>query len=109
MEFWKIDALEVIKMANKHPRVNLHTPGPDVGGHCLAVDPYFIVAKAPQKAELINLSRDINVSMPHYVVENVNTLMKNVNGKVVTVFGLTYKGNIDDIRESPAMEIHEIL
>ena len=104
-----INALDVITMANKHPRVNLHTPGPGVGGHCLAVDPYFIVAKAPETAKLISLARDINVSMPHFVVENVNTLMEKVNGKVVTVFGLTYKGNVDDIRESPAMEIFELL
>ncbi|MGX9134526.1 nucleotide sugar dehydrogenase [Rummeliibacillus sp. JY-2-4R] len=105
----EINALDVIKMANKHPRVNLHTPGPGVGGHCLAVDPYFIVAKAPETAQLINLSRTINTSMPDYVVENVNKLMKNVQGKVVTVFGLTYKGNVDDIRESPALEIYNML
>jgi UDP-N-acetyl-D-mannosaminuronic acid dehydrogenase len=105
----EINSLDVINMANKHPRVNLHTPGPGVGGHCLAVDPYFIVAKAPETAQLINLSRTINTSMPDYVVENVNKLMKNVEGKVVTVFGLTYKGNVDDIRESPAMEIYEML
>jgi UDP-N-acetyl-D-mannosaminuronic acid dehydrogenase len=105
----EINALDVISMANKHPRVNLHTPGPGVGGHCLAVDPYFIVAKAPENAQLINLARSINTSMPAYVVENVNKLMENVDGKVVTVFGLTYKGNVDDIRESPAMEILEML
>ncbi|WP_144550544.1 nucleotide sugar dehydrogenase [Bacillus sp. X1(2014)] len=105
----EINSLDVINMANKHPRVNLHTPGPGVGGHCLAVDPYFIVAKAPETAQLINLSRSINTSMPEYVVKNVNKLMKNVEGKVVTVFGLTYKGNVDDIRESPAMEIFEML
>lgn len=104
-----INALDVIKMANKHPRVNLHTPGPGVGGHCLAVDPYFIVAKAPETAKLIGLARDINVSMPSFVVENVNALMERVNGKVISVFGLTYKGNVDDIRESPALEIYEML
>ncbi len=104
-----INALDVIEMANKHPRVNLHTPGPGVGGHCLAVDPYFIVSKAPETAQLINLSRTINTSMPHYVVENINKLMEQVSGKTVTVFGLAYKGNVDDIRESPAMEIYEIL
>ena len=105
----EINALEVIEMANKHPRVNLHTPGPGVGGHCLAVDPYFIVAKAPETAKLINLSREINVSMPDYVVQKVNELMENRDGKVVTVFGLTYKGNVDDIRESPAMDIYNLL
>lgn len=104
-----INALDVIEMANKHPRVNLHTPGPGVGGHCLAVDPYFIVSKAPETAQMINLARTINTSMPDFVVENINTLMEQVDGKVVTIFGLTYKGNVDDIRESPAMEILESL
>jgi UDP-N-acetyl-D-mannosaminuronic acid dehydrogenase len=105
----EINTLDVIEMANKHPRVNLHYPGPGVGGHCLAVDPYFIVAKAPEQAQIINLSRSVNTSMPEYVVENTNTLMENGHGKVVTVFGLTYKGNVDDVRESPAMEIYEML
>lgn len=105
----EIDALEVIEMANKHPRVNLHTPGPGVGGHCLAVDPYFIVSKAPETANLIHLSRNINKSMPRYVVENIKKLMEQVHGKVVTLFGLAYKGNVDDTRESPAIEIYEML
>ncbi|MCA1021045.1 nucleotide sugar dehydrogenase [Halobacillus litoralis] len=104
-----INALDVVEMANKHPRVNLHTPGPGVGGHCLAVDPYFIVSKAPETAQLINFARSVNVAMPEYVVGNVHKLMKNVEGKTVTVFGLAYKGNVDDIRESPAMEIYEML
>lgn len=104
-----INALEVIEMANKHPRVNLHTPGPGVGGHCLAVDPYFIIAKAPESAKLINLSRQINNSMPEYVMDVAEKLLAKNNGKKITVFGLTYKGNVDDIRESPAMDIYEAL
>ena len=104
-----INALEVINMANKHPRVNLHTPGPGVGGHCLAVDPYFIIAKAPEQAKLISLSREINRSMPEYVMNAVDKILAKTNGKKITVFGLTYKGNVDDIRESPAMEIYEML
>lgn len=104
-----IDALEVIKMANKHPRVNLHTPGPGVGGHCLAVDPYFIISEAPEQAKMISLSREINKSMPNYVVDAAEKLVKKHNGKKITVFGLTYKGNVDDIRESPAMDIYETL
>ncbi|GLF89038.1 nucleotide sugar dehydrogenase [Bacillus safensis] len=104
-----INALEVIDMANKHPRVNLHTPGPGVGGHCLAVDPYFIIAKAPETARLIDISRSINTSMPYYIVENVNKIMEKSGGKIITIFGLTYKGNVDDIRESPAMEILQLL
>lgn len=104
-----INALEVIEMANKHPRVNLHTPGPGVGGHCLAVDPYFIIAKAPESSKIISLSREINNSMPEYVVEAAEKLLAKHSGKKITVFGLTYKGNVDDIRESPAMDIYEIL
>ncbi len=105
----EINALDVIQMANKHPRVNLHHPGPGVGGHCLAVDPYFIVSKAPETAKIIQLARSVNTSMPAFVVENINALMQKVNGKVVTLFGLTYKGNVDDTRKSPAMEVLERL
>ncbi|MFY0761456.1 nucleotide sugar dehydrogenase [Metabacillus dongyingensis] len=105
----EINALEVIAMANKHPRVNLHIPGPGVGGHCLAVDPYFIVSKSPKSAKLINLAREINTSMPDFVIDGVKRIMENCNGKVITIFGLTYKGNVDDIRESPAMEIFSTL
>ena len=103
-----VDALEVIKLANHHPRVNLHLPGPGVGGHCLAVDPYFIIEKAPEESQLIANARAINNSMPDFVVEQVGKRVDNKNSKV-TVLGLTYKGNIDDVRESPAMEIVEKL
>ncbi|MED2486634.1 nucleotide sugar dehydrogenase [Bacillus thuringiensis] len=103
-----INALDVISLANLHPRVNLHTPGPGVGGHCLAVDPYFIIEKDPQNAQLISDAREINNSMPRFVVENVGKILGGSRGKI-TVMGLTYKGNIDDVRESPAMEIVELL
>ena len=102
-----INALEVIQLANKHPRVNLHQPGPGVGGHCLAVDPYFIIEKAPEEAILINNARKINNSMPEFVVQQVEKMVEK-NGKIA-VFGLTYKGNIDDVRESPALEIVNLL
>ncbi|WP_026090209.1 nucleotide sugar dehydrogenase [Salinicoccus carnicancri] len=104
-----INVHDVIEMANKHPRVNLHTPGPGVGGHCLAVDPYFIIAEAPEKAPLIRLARDINVSMPQYVVDYTKEILDKLEGDKVTVFGLTYKGDVDDIRESPAFDIYELL
>lgn len=103
-----IDALEVIGLANQHPRVNLHLPGPGVGGHCLAVDPYFIIEKAPEESQLIAKARSINNSMPDFVVEQVGNIVNNSNSKIA-VLGLTYKGNIDDVRESPAMEIVEKL
>ncbi|WP_414052820.1 nucleotide sugar dehydrogenase [Macrococcus animalis] len=104
-----INVHDVIAMANKHPRVNLHTPGPGVGGHCLAVDPYFIIAEAPEESKLIKLARDINVSMPEYVVDYTKKVLAKLGGNKVTVFGLTYKGDVDDIRESPAFDIYEML
>lgn len=100
-----IDSLEVIEMANKHPRVNIHQPGPGVGGHCLAVDPYFIIAEAPEQTPLIQQARAINTSMPNFVVDKVNNIMSKNNGKKVTILGVAYKGNVDDIRESPALKI----
>jgi UDP-N-acetyl-D-mannosaminuronic acid dehydrogenase len=105
-----IDALEVIEMANKHPRVNIHSPGPGVGGHCLAVDPYFIVASTPETTPLIQTARAINTSMPDFVFDKTKELMAHIHGKKITVLGVTYKGNVDDIRESPALEIaHKLI
>src|SRR5690625_2239705 len=104
-----INVHEVVDMANKHPRVNVHTPGPGVGGHCLAVDPYFIISEAPEQSPLIQLARNINVSMPEYVVDYTKHILNKLDGKKVTVFGLTYKGDVDDIRESPAFDIYELL
>ena len=97
-----VNALDVIEMANKHPRVNLHSPGPGVGGHCLAIDPYFIYAKAPETAKIIKLARDTNNSMPEFVVDNVKKIISS--GKIA-VLGVSYKGNTGDDRESPAYEI----
>ena len=97
-----VNALDVKKLENKHPRVNLHSPGPGVGGHCLAIDPYFIYAKAPETAKIIKLARDTNNSMPDFVCENVKKIIPK--GKIA-VFGVSYKGNTGDDRESPAYEI----
>lgn len=97
-----VNALDVIEMANKHPRVNLHSPGPGVGEHCLAIDPYFIYAKAPETAKIIKLARDTNNSMPSFVCENVKKIISK--GKIA-ILGVSYKGNTDDDRESPAYEI----
>ncbi|MCH1625116.1 nucleotide sugar dehydrogenase [Ferdinandcohnia quinoae] len=104
-----VNAHKVIELANKHPRVNIHQPGPGVGGHCLAVDPYFIVEKAVEESPLISTARKINNSMPSFVVQQVQHLTSELEKPVVAVFGLTYKGNIDDIRESPAIEVLEML
>lgn len=97
-----VNALDVIKLANKHPRVNLHAPGPGVGGHCLAIDPYFIYAKAPETAKIIKLARDTNNSMPDFVCQYVKKIIQK--GKIA-VLGASYKGNTDDDRESPAYDI----
>lgn len=105
----KIDVLKVIQLANRHPRVNVHSPGPGVGGHCLAVDPYFITEAAPTQSPLIQLARQINTQMPKYIVEQVVHLMENAATNKITIFGQAYKGNIDDIRESPAVKIKELL
>jgi len=112
-----VNSLDVIEMANKHPRVNLLHPGPGVGGHCLAIDPYFIYSMAPDTAKLIKIARDTNNSMPQFVVENTQKLIKknkkddsdNSNNPTIAVLGVAYKGNIGDIRESPALEIIELL
>lgn len=104
-----INVLDVIQMANKHPRVNIHSPGPGVGGHCLAVDPYFIYEKAPKLANIIKLARDTNNSMPTFVVKQVEKLLNYDKTKKIAALGVTYKGNVDDMRESPAVEIIEIL
>jgi UDP-N-acetyl-D-mannosaminuronic acid dehydrogenase len=103
-----LDAIEVIKLANMHPRVNLHQPGPGVGGHCLAVDPWFIVEKS-ESARLIHLSRKINDAMPGFVADRVKRLLVGIQEPIVTVLGVAYKGNVDDTRESPALEVIEAL
>ena len=100
---------EVIELANKHPRVNLLSPGPGVGGHCLAVDPWFVVEKAPQVAKLIRLSRGINDEQPQFVVSMIEEMIKGISNPKVTVLGVAYKGNVDDTRESPAIAIIDML
>jgi UDP-N-acetyl-D-mannosaminuronic acid dehydrogenase len=105
-----INVWDVIKYCNKHPRVNIHNPGPGVGGHCLAVDPWFIVEKTPDKANLIKLSREINDYMPIYTFNKIENILKDISDKKrVTILGITYKANIDDIRESPIINLINIL
>jgi len=105
----KIDIWEAIFLANKHPRVHVHLPGPGVGGHCLAVDPWFIVESSPENAKLIKLSRNINDSMPEFVVRNVKEMLFGIGDPKISIFGITYKGNVDDVRESPVLKIIDIL
>lgn len=105
-----INAWEVIDLCNKHPRVNIHQPGPGVGGHCLAVDPWFIVENDPLTARIIKLARETNDSMPHHVMNNIENILSNIKGpKKVTILGITYKPDIDDMRESPIVELMHLL
>lgn len=102
-----IDVWELIDLANHHPRVKILKPGPGVGGHCIAVDPWFIVTKNPQEAQLIHTARRVNDGKPHWVLNAVSEKMKGFSKSPVTVgcLGLAFKANIDDLRESPAVEI----
>lgn len=102
-----VNAWDVIKYANKHPRVNIHQPGPEVGGHCLAVDPWFIVETTPDIAKIIDLSRRTNDNMPKYVANKVVNLVSK--GSKIVILGCTYKANVDDLRESPILELIELL
>lgn len=104
-----INAWDVIKFSNKHPRVNIHMPGPGVGGHCLAVDPWFIVEKFPDTAKIINLARETNDSMPSHVFGRAKKILGQLAGKTITILGATYKPDIDDLRESPILELIEML
>lgn len=110
----EMDVWELIRLANRHPRVNVLQPGPGVGGHCIAVDPWFIVHSAPAEARLIRAARDVNESKPHWVVNQVRAaigthLMEHPDKSAVDVtlamYGLAFKPDIDDLRESPAIRI----
>jgi UDP-N-acetyl-D-mannosaminuronic acid dehydrogenase len=100
-----ISAWDVVKLANLHPRVNLHQPGPGVGGHCISVDPWFIVEQAPETAQLIHMARRINDAMPHHVASQIIRDLEGIQDPKVTILGVAYKGNVDDTRESPALEV----
>lgn len=104
-----MDVWEVIHLCNMHPRVNIHQPGPGVGGHCIAVDPWFIVEKQPQTAKLIHQARLINDFMPEYVASHIEQWLAGVKNPVVTVLGVTYKPDVDDMRESPVLKLIDML
>ena len=97
-----LDVWEVIRLANRHPRVNVLQPGPGVGGHCIAVDPWFIVHGAPDQAKMIRAARDTNDAKMHHVVAQAEKLIADNPGVSVACLGLAFKANIDDFRESPA-------
>lgn len=108
-----VDVWELIRLANRHPRVNILQPGPGVGGHCIAVDPWFIVSQAPEQSRLIRTAREVNDSKPAWVLAKVSSLIDDLiatTGKTrrsvrIACLGLAFKANIDDLRESPALAI----
>ncbi|HEJ7913459.1 TPA: UDP-N-acetyl-D-mannosamine dehydrogenase [Serratia marcescens] len=112
-----INVWELIRLANRHPRVNILQPGPGVGGHCIAVDPWFIVAQNPQQARLIHTARLVNDGKPLWVVDRVKAAVadclaatdKRASEVKIACFGLAFKPNIDDLRESPAVEVVHLI
>lgn len=105
----KLDPWEVIDLANRHPRVNILKPGAGVGGHCIAVDPWFLISAAPQGAHLMRTAREINDHKPDVVLGKVRRQIERFREPVVACLGLTYKPDVDDLRESPALKIVETL
>lgn len=100
-----INVWTLIRLANRHPRVDILQPGPGVGGHCIAVDPWFIVDSAPDDARLIRVARTVNDDKPRHVIERVERAAKRFREPVIACLGLAFKANIDDLRESPALAI----
>jgi len=101
-----VNVWEVIRLSNTHPRINILQPGPGVGGHCIAVDPWFLVEKSPELAQIIRLSRETNDSMPQYTYNRALELLRPLDGKKkVAIFGATFKPDTDDIRESPILHL----
>lgn len=100
-----IDVWNLIELANHHPRVNILQPGPGVGGHCIAVDPWFIVSADPENSRLIRTAREVNDAKPGHVVAEVMAAVEGMESPVIAALGLAFKANIDDTRESPAVEI----
>ena len=104
-----IDAWEAISLANLHPRVEILKPGPGVGGHCISVDPWFLVEAAPEITPFIRTAREVNDSQPKFVVDLVERALGSLAGKKIAALGLAYKPNVDDLRESPAVEVVRLL
>lgn len=104
-----VDVWEAISLANRHPRVNILSPGPGVGGHCISVDPWFLVESAPSLTPLIASARRVNDSQPAFVLDVVKRALGDLRGKHIAALGIAYKPNVDDVRESPAAEVVRLL
>ena len=107
-----LDVYEIIRIANMHPRVNILQPGPGVGGHCISVDPWFLVGDFPDESRLIRCAREVNSTMPEFVLARILEIMEQNHIRDfsrVGIYGLTYKENVDDIRESPSLQLLEVI
>lgn len=108
-EFYGVNVWEAIQLANRHPRVKILNPGPGVGGHCISVDPWFLVEAAPQITPLIRTAREVNDAQPQHVVDLCRKYFGNLKNKQICALGLAYKADVDDLRESPSITICELL
>jgi UDP-N-acetyl-D-mannosaminuronic acid dehydrogenase len=108
-EKFGVDVWEAIRLANRHPRINILQPGPGVGGHCISVDPWFFVETAPELTSLIYHARRVNDEQPQFVVQKVKQALGSLKDKKIAALGLAYKPNVDDLRESPAVEVVHLL
>lgn len=105
-----LDVHSVIEIANKHPRVNILNPGTGVGGHCIPVDPWFLVGDYPEQARLIRTAREVNDAVPTRILDKVREVMDHsFAGKRLGIYGLTYKDNVDDVRESPSLQLYQAM
>ena len=108
-EKFGVDVWEAIALANRHPRVKILRPGPGVGGHCISVDPWFLVEAAPELTPLIRNARQVNDGQPHFVLEKVRQVLGSLEGRRIAALGLAFKPDVDDLRESPAAEVVRLL
>jgi UDP-N-acetyl-D-mannosaminuronic acid dehydrogenase len=108
-ERFGVDVWEAISLANLHPRINILSPGPGVGGHCISVDPWFFVETAPDVTQLIYTARKVNDEQPHYVMLLLQKALGSLKDKKIALLGLAYKPDVDDLRESPAAEVAHLL
>lgn len=106
---WQVNVWEAISLANRHPRVNILNPGPGVGGHCIAVDPWFLISSAPAKTAVMSAARKVNEEKPHHVLQSIRRQVERFRRPVVACLGLSFKPDIDDLRESPALHITQRL
>ena len=108
-EKFGVDVWEAIRLANLHPRINILSPGPGVGGHCISVDPWFLVETAPELTPLIYQARQVNDEQPHFVLQKAKQALGPLQGKKIAALGLAYKADVDDLRESPSIEVVRLL